>query len=274
MNRTSTVLLLIIAYLTANTVTAKLIKPLPHVTKQERIVGGSTAEEGLAPYQVSLQNFWGHSCGGAIIDTEWILTAAHCVVNKDAADILVLTGTQDLTDLTGVFYYVDRIYVHCNHDSPSMHNDIAMLHLNSSIVLNEKTKIVPLQTKPMKDGDDVILTGWGSEEYLGDSPDRLKKVDLKYMEHHRCKEAHDNTPDVDVGHMCTFTQRGEGSCHGDSGGPLVSNGFLVGIVNWGRPCAVGYPDVHASPYYYLDWIRNIMRGNSKCKLNAFIKERY
>ncbi|KAM7359490.1 chymotrypsin-2-like [Cochliomyia hominivorax] len=273
MNTNITVLLLILTCLNSDRVYAKRIKLGPFNYAQGRVVGGSIAENGFAPYQVSLQNLWGHSCGGAIVDREWILTAAHCVLNKNIADVFVLTGTQDLTDSTGVFYYIERIYVHCNYDKPSMHNDIALLHLNSSIVLNDKTKIIPIQTKPMQDGDDVILTGWGSEEYMGESPDRLKKVNLKYMEHKRCKEAHNNSPDVDVGHMCTYTKIGEGSCHGDSGGPLVSNGYLVGIVNWGQPCAVGYPDVHASPFYYLDWIRTIISGNSRCNLNAYIKER-
>lgn len=273
MKQTLAVIALLIGSLSIITVSAKRIKPSASFVKEGRVVGGSIAEDGLAPYQVSLQNVWGHSCGGAIIDNDWILTAAHCVVNKKAADILVLAGTQDLTDPTGVYYYVDRMHVHCNYDNPSSHNDIALLHLNSSIVLNDKTKIVPLPTKPLKDGDDVMLTGWGSEEYLGDSPDRLKKVDLKYMEYKSCKKAHRNSSSVDVGHMCTFTKRGEGSCHGDSGGPLVSNGFLVGIVNWGTPCAVGFPDVHASPYYHRDWMVTNMKETSHCNLHALIKDR-
>lgn len=244
-------------------ISAKRIKHLNKNPIQERIIGGSTAEEGLAPYQVSLQGMWGHSCGGAIIDKNWIITASHCVQYREFEDVRVFTGTQDLTK-PGVFYYVDRIYVHCNYDYPPMHNDIALLHLNSSIVFNEKTQAIPLPTMPLKEGDDVLLTGWGSEELWGNSPERLKKVELKYMPHERCKAALNNDPDLDVGHMCTFTKIGEGACHGDSGGPLVSNGKLVGVVNWGYPCAVGYPDAHASPLFYLDWIRKTMSGNSNC----------
>lgn len=62
-------------------------------------------------------------------------------------------------------------------------------------------------------------------------------------------------------HMCTFTKEGEGSCYGDSGGPLVLNGKLVGIVNWGVPCAQGYPDVNANVAYFADWINEQMENN-------------
>ncbi|XP_005179495.2 chymotrypsin-2-like [Musca domestica] len=253
---------------------AKRIKPIPdylpgkvgEITAEDglgRVVGGITAEEGLAPYQVSLQNFWGHYCGGAIIAEQWILTAAHCVVTKDLEDILVMTGTQNL-EVPGITYHVDKVHVHCNYNKPDMHNDIALLHLNESIVWNERTQPISLPTRPMKDGADVLLTGWGREEVWGEPPDLLKKINLKYMEHGRCKAALNNDPDVDVGHICTYTNVGEGSCHGDSGGPLVSGGYLVGLVNWGIPCAVGYPDMHASPLYYKNWIRMIMSGNRQC----------
>lgn len=45
----------------------------------ERIVGGTDAEPGDAPYQVSLQVRGRHNCGGSILNANWILTAAHCV---------------------------------------------------------------------------------------------------------------------------------------------------------------------------------------------------
>lgn len=99
-----------------------------------RIVGGVTSDAGEAPYQISMQGRYGHSCGGAIIGDRWIVSAAHCVIGyllkiypfilrnsldfvvcrkkPDAIKILVGTRTLDnLTD-TGMFYYPDLIRIH------------------------------------------------------------------------------------------------------------------------------------------------------------------
>lgn len=43
-----------------------------------RIMGGTDAEDDDVPYQCALESF-GHYCGCAIINAEWVLTAAHCL---------------------------------------------------------------------------------------------------------------------------------------------------------------------------------------------------
>ncbi|VEN34355.1 unnamed protein product, partial [Callosobruchus maculatus] len=44
-----------------------------------KIIGGRNVTIEEYPYQVSIQNNGEHFCGGSIINTKYILTAAHCV---------------------------------------------------------------------------------------------------------------------------------------------------------------------------------------------------
>lgn len=55
--------------------------------------------------------------------------------------------------------------------------------------------------------------------------------------------------------ICAYTGVQErGMCHGDSGGPLVSGEELIGLVSWGVPCALGYPDVFTRTASFQPWI--------------------
>ena len=43
-----------------------------------RIVGGEDAIPHSWPWQVSVQGYGSHYCGGSIIAPKWVVTAAHC----------------------------------------------------------------------------------------------------------------------------------------------------------------------------------------------------
>ena len=65
-------------------------------------VAGHESNPGQYPWQVSLQ--WGYSssgythfCSGAILSTQWIVTAGHCVLAVPAyGDFVVKTGKHNL----------------------------------------------------------------------------------------------------------------------------------------------------------------------------------
>ena len=67
----------------------------------DRIVGGSNDVKDAHKYQISLQKktsggSWYHTCGGSIIKSNRILTAAHCIDSGSASQYRVVAGEYKL----------------------------------------------------------------------------------------------------------------------------------------------------------------------------------
>ncbi|XP_055609020.1 chymotrypsin-2-like [Uranotaenia lowii] len=225
-----------------------------------RVVGGQEAKPGSAPYQVSLQGLFGHSCGGAIIGDQWVLTAAHCVQGS-VSGMQVLVGTNSLKE-GGRKYKPSKFIVHSRYNKPQFHNDIALIKLTDKIQFSDDIKVIGYSEKVVPVNSTLVLTGWGRTSTNGPIPTKLQTIELNYVPYEECRKLHGDSEDVDIGHICTLNKVGEGACNGDSGGPLTYNGKLVGVVNFGVPCARGYPDAYARVSYYHDWIRTNIKNNS------------
>ncbi|XP_029171300.1 chymotrypsin-1-like [Nylanderia fulva] len=218
-----------------------------------RIVGGRDAPVGKYPYQISFRFLNSHLCGGSIINCKNVLIAAHCVegAENQLQYLSVHAGTNYLNQ-TGYSYKVANITINKDWNGLLRINDIALIHLATCIKYNAVVQPIKLATSDTGlENRLCTLSGWGTIRLGGNVPNSLQEIDLLIYPQQQCKAAH---PGILNSHICTLTREGQGACHGDSGSPLVVNGTQVGIVSYGRPCAIGYPDVYTRVSSFVPWI--------------------
>jgi trypsin len=240
-------------------VSGKVLPPkLQRLHPNGRIVGGTETTIEDNPWQVSLEAFGLHNCGGSIISPDTIVTAAHCIDGLISLFYEVVSGTADLLS-NGTHSTVKQAIVHEGYDG--LGNDVALIILNEPLTLSDTTQAVPLADAEPAAGDTVTVTGWGilNEDDLI-SPNQLYTVDVAIVDREECTADYADVEggDVDDTMICAgVPEGGKDSCSGDSGGPLTKDGQLVGIVSWGLGCGeVGYPGVYTNVASVREWIRD------------------
>jgi secreted trypsin-like serine protease len=241
---------------------------------QAEIYSGNTAwpAEDLArhkPWDLA------HKCGGTLIATGWVLTAAHCInAERIRNGHRVRLGADRIDDGSGVTYRIDRMVRHADWDKARHLYDVALVHYvadgQTNLAAAGPVEIIPLYDgPPLAAGVDVIATGWGQlDEAKGSGyQPELTRVDLVTVD---CNDYPDLDGRTREYQLCA-TGRTPGddadTCNGDSGGPLVTNEDeprLVGVVNWGDGC---YRSDSAGIYlridgeHFRDWIDRAMAAD-------------
>ncbi|KAF2881834.1 hypothetical protein ILUMI_24335 [Ignelater luminosus] len=225
---------------------------------ETRIIGGLHAHGHSFPYQVSIRHTAKnlHFCGGSILNSTIILTAANCLIDFQPSDLNVVVGSHKLSS-GGDVYTIQQLKLHEQFNKNTRENDIGLIILQTPIQYSDNIRPIKLETRYAGSSIDVVLSGWGRISYPGVAPDNLQHINLKTISNVRCQMAHakaPNSPSIHETQLCTFTRAGEGACKGDFGGPLVASDKQIGIASWGQPCALGFPDVYTRISSYLDWI--------------------
>lgn len=233
---------------------------------QPRIIGGKDSKIGLFPYQISIELFENHLCGGSIISKNLILTAGHCVKGYSPLWMKIRAGTIYLknNNENGELYNVETYILHPMYemDETSIY-DIAILKLEKSLNFSENISSIQLIDKNYKflNNEKALIMGWGytqdEEEEDGDLSKILQYAVVPIINRKDCQKLlkmkyHPSS-------FCAgYIKTGKiDSCSYDSGGPIVSisSGKQIGIVSWGDGCGKpGKPGVYTNIQYVKKWI--------------------
>ncbi|XP_037027272.1 protein masquerade isoform X2 [Bradysia coprophila] len=249
-------------------------------SRKGRVVGGEDGENGEWCWQVALINSLNqYLCGAALIGTQWVLTAAHCVTNivRSGDAIYVRVGDYDLTRKYGSpgaqTLRVATTYIHHNHNSQTLDNDIALLKLHGQAELRDGVCLVCLPARGVNHaaGKRCTVTGYGYMGEAGPIPLRVREAELPVVSDAECiRKVNAVTEKIFIlpaSSFCAGGEEGNDACQGDGGGPLVcqDDGFfeLAGLVSWGFGCGrIDVPGVYVKVSSFIGWINQIISVNN------------
>ncbi|KAI4499078.1 hypothetical protein M0802_005944 [Mischocyttarus mexicanus] len=232
---------------------------------QKRIVGGVETKVNQYPWMALLKYKKRFYCGGTIINSRYVLTAAHCIdrFEPNLMSVVILEHDRNTTTETKIEEYkVEQIIKHSGYSIVNYNNDIALIKLNNVIKFKGLMRPVCLPDKGNTYSESIgIVTGWGAVEESGPVSNTLQEVMVPILTNTQCRSMNYPSRRITDNMICAgYAEGSKDSCQGDSGGPLhVLNDTvhqIVGVVSWGEGCAKPkYPGVYTRVNRYLTWIQ-------------------
>ncbi|NXX73726.1 MCPT3 protease, partial [Urocolius indicus] len=226
-----------------------------------RIIGGWEAKPHSRPYMAYLSIKSGSHvfhCGGFLIRSDAVLSAAHCV----KVSITVTLGAHNIKkkEPSQQKFRVAHWVIHPQYSHDTYENDIMLLKLKPKARLTKQVSYIhrPRYNERVTPGTKCKVAGWGRTSRMGNTTSVLMEVDLKVQKEKRCDIF--KVKYLQRSMICVGDQSDRKStCLGDSGGPLVCNGKAHGIVSYGHKNCT-FPQVEARVSYFDPWIKKVL-GN-------------
>ncbi|KAK7086265.1 hypothetical protein SK128_005315 [Halocaridina rubra] len=233
--------------------------------RSSRIVGGTETEPGEYPWHVGItpDRLRIPYCGGSLVTSRHVITAASCVHNIPNFDILL--GEHDWLEVSHVLIRNPAaVTVHPDYNPSTGENDIAVIELDNPVNLNGDLPISPVcLPSPATDfsGRTAIATGWGVTSETAFQSSSLQEVEVTVTSLADC-----SSPSL----LCAEDPAGgKDTCFGDTGGPLMvdidGQYVLAGVTPMKSNCArAGTPGKYTKVQNYLSFINDAISGGRFC----------
>jgi secreted trypsin-like serine protease len=252
-----------------------------------RIVGGTKANATRYPYYTYLrllrQSGKISFCGGSLVNSDVVLTAAHCIL-IDPDPVIKYEAFVNYTQSFAVTWNLTK-YVHVrdviatipheNYNDTTSSNDIALVILDKPVTDVSPVKLNDNARVP-SDGDPLRAIGHGLV-FDGETPGYsyyLNEVNVSVISFEDCNDSNSYPGEIDDASMICAgdSNGGKDTCYGDSGGPLFIAGssaatdLQIGLTVFGNGCGlINYPTVYSRVSYFKKWIQENICKHSNMK---------
>lgn len=181
---------------------------------QTRVVNGNATTIEHFPWIVSMQYYGSHRCGGSIITTNRILTAAHCTINIVPNLLSIRAGSTD-SQVGGELVAVTDFTNHHLYNPTTLENDISVMVIASRLTTGANVAVIPLpmQGAPVNEGIVGDVAGWGALCEKCPGITTLQYVGLPVLSNANCNAMYGGS--VAPGMICAgFVEGGRDACQG------------------------------------------------------------
>ncbi|XP_036106240.1 coagulation factor VII [Molossus molossus] len=240
-----------------------------------RIVGGKECPKGECPWQAALKLNGEVMCGGTLIDSIWVVSAAHCFDRiHNWGNLTAVVGEHNLIEEDGDEQErrVVQVIVPSKYVKRRTNHDIALVRLSEPVAFTDYAVPLCLPEKAFSERTLAFIrfssvSGWGNLLEKGAMSLALMTIDVPRMMTQDCLEQskrQEGFPEITENMFCAgYLDGSKDACKGDSGGPHATKfqgtWYLTGVVSWGVGCAAkGQVGVYTRVSQYIEWLSRLM----------------